>query len=753
MIYVLLILSSISISMISGNNGIINNAITAKEQSEVNEEKEQLDLAVTKAMNKNKYGDITQIGLNTQLEEIKKTMPTSVDSDEELNLLYVTFNNSGRVYQIDSNGNVTYLGNKEQLKNSATITASPESDTTPQLVQYVDLKIETFVGLEDDKIFVHYAWTNSENKTPSNTDYAALTSNVNSNKKRRTATLTTEDTAEGNYYLWVQLVFNENTITKKFGPYAIKDHTTLVATNKESAADSGFLGNTEIPRNKIRSITIKNSFGTHSSDETSWDVSASKDGRYLAWSKATTDATDGTYYDVVIEGKGGVVANTNASWLFAHIGSGLTNQEVTITGLEYLDTGLTTNMERMFQNCKQLTNINISNFDTKKVTTTFNMFSNCTSLTNLDVTKFNTSNVINMSSMFSGCSGLTSLDVTKFDTNKVTTMSDMFQKCSGLTSLDVSKFNTSSVTNMQNMFNGCSKLTSLDVTKFDTSSVTNMQNMFNGCSGLTSLDVTKFNTSNVTNMQSMFSGCSGLTSLDVTKFNTSNVINMQSMFYGCSGLTTLDITKFDTSSVNNMSEMFGKCSGLKSLNVTKLNTQNVTNMGGMFYQCSKLTELDVSKFNTNKVTSMANMFFQCNGLVNLSVDNFATDNTTIMSNMFAGCSKLTSLNLIKWNTQNVTNMSFMFRECNELINLDLSNFNTENVTNMGGMFYACRNLKTIYIGDNWNILNVNNSDSMFSYDWNLVGGAGTSYSLSNPSDKTYAHIDGGVSNPGYFTAK
>ena len=35
----------------------------------------------------------------------------------------------------------------------------------------------------------------------------------------------------------------------------------------------------------------------------------------------------------------------------------------------------------------------------------------------------------------------------------------------------------------------------------------------------------------------------------------------------------------------------------------------------------------------------------------------------------------------------------------------------------------------------------------------LVGGKGTAYNDANAKDKTYAHIDGGTSNPGYFTKK
>ncbi len=42
---------------------------------------------------------------------------------------------------------------------------------------------------------------------------------------------------------------------------------------------------------------------------------------------------------------------------------------------------------------------------------------------------------------------------------------------------------------------------------------------------------------------------------------------------------------------------------------------------------------------------------------------------------------------------------------------------------------------------------------MFDGCTSLVGGQGTTWSSSNPKDKTYAHIDGGTSNPGYFTDK
>jgi hypothetical protein len=74
------------------------------------------------------------------------------------------------------------------------------------------------------------------------------------------------------------------------------------------------------------------------------------------------------------------------------------------------------------------------------------------------------------------------------------------------------------------------------------------------------------------------------------------------------------------------------------------------------------------------------------------------------------------------------------------------------VTNMAWMFYNCSHLKTIYVGDGWSTAAVTNSDKMFIYCKALVGGQGTTYDADHV-DATYAHIDGGASNPGYFTEK
>ena len=448
-----------------------------------------------------------------------------------------------------------------------------------------------------------------------------------------------------------------------------------------------------------------------------------------------------------------------------------------ISGIGNLNTANVTSMNEMFYGCSGLTNLDVSGFNTENVTDMSHMFSYCSSLTNLDVSHFNTAKVTNMLQMFSFCSSLTSLDVSHFNTENVWNMNFMFEDCSRLASLDVSYFNTDNVTNMYGMFYDCSSLTSLDISHFNTAKVTNMYGMFYGCSGLTSINVSNFNTANVTDMSYMFSGCSSLTSLDVTNFKTDKVTNMFMMFNGSSSLTSLDVSHFSTENVTNMGNMFYGCSSLTSLDVTGFNTENVTDMNGMFSSCSSLTSLDVTRFNTAKVTNMSYMFHGCSGLTSLDVSHFSTENVTNMGNMFYGCSSLTSLDVTRFNTANVTNMSYMFRGCLGLTNLDVSHFNTENVTDMSFMFYGCSGLssldvsgfntanvtdlrwmfrgcsglKTIYVGDGWMTNAVTSGNYMFMECTSLVGGAGTIYD-ANHTDHTYAHIDGGTSNPGYFTA-
>ena len=412
----------------------------------------------------------------------------------------------------------------------------------------------------------------------------------------------------------------------------------------------------------------------------------------------------------------------------------------------------------------------------------FYYFKNIESIPN--ISSLDTSHITNMSYMF-GYAGYNSsrfeLDLSSWDTSRVKNMSYMFNyagyNASAWNIGDLSNWNTSRVTNMNSMFQGAgNKATTFDIgnlSNWDTSKVTNMSFMFSMYDTESSTptaatfnigDLSNWNTSSVTSMRSMFqfAGYNATTFNigNLSNWDTSLVTDMGWMFNkagrNASTWNVGDLSNWDTSKVTNMKSMFNTI----GYNVTTLNfgnlsnwdTSQVTDMSYMFYETRKLRVLDVSNWNTSNVTTMEAMFYNCNLINTLDVRGWNTSKVTSMGWLFYGCSSLLGLNLSDFDTSQVTNMKSMFCNDSSLTELDLTSFNTSKVTNMSFMFNNCTNLKTIYASSNFITTQVTSSSSMFSGDTKLVGGQGTIYN-SSKIDKTYAHIDGGTSDPGYFTSK
>ena len=372
--------------------------------------------------------------------------------------------------------------------------------------------------------------------------------------------------------------------------------------------------------------------------------------------------------------------------------------------------------------------------------------------------------------------------------------------------------NTSEVTNMAFMFGYCSNLTSLDLSSFDTSWVTNMSSLFYYCSGLTSLDLSSFDTSKVTDMSSMFSNCSGLTSLDLTSFDTSKVTDMKNMFFDCQNLRTIYAgSGWSTAAVTSSLMMFYNCTSLVGgqgtaydyihYNKDYAHLDGGPSDPGYFTACTEAYAcytpdnttltfyydnqrfsrpgttydlnmgynepgwyIDESNANVTQVvfdpsfadarpTTTYLWFGNMTHLESITGINYLnTSEVTNMCSMFYGCTELSGLDVTRFNTSQVTDMSYMFGFCWNLESLYLSNFRTSRVTDMYCMFFNCNNLRIIYVRNGWSTEAVTNSENMFKNCTSLVGGQGTTYD-ANHVDKAYAHIDGGTSNPGYFTDK
>ena len=164
-----------------------------------------------------------------------------------------------------------------------------------------------------------------------------------------------------------------------------------------------------------------------------------------------------------------------------------------IENIQNLYTNECTDISSMFEDCRSLTTIDVSNFSVSKVTDMSAMFWNCYHLTNINFgDKFDTSNVTNLSFMFKMCYSLTCLDLSCFNTSKATSMSKMFSDCNALTSIKFgNNFVTTNVTNMSWMFSSCTAFINLDISHFDTSKVTDMTGMFNYSDNLTSIKVSQ----------------------------------------------------------------------------------------------------------------------------------------------------------------------------------------------------------------------------------------------------------------------
>ena len=201
---------------------------------------------------------------------------------------------------------------------------------------------------------------------------------------------------------------------------------------------------------------------------------------------------------------------------------------------------------------------------------------------------------------------------------------------------------------------------------------------------------------------------------------------------------------------------FFRLSSLTSIQgIENLNTSNVTEMNYMFYECSSLRELDLSHFDTSNVGDMRYMFYGCTNMTSFNLKNFNTSKVFEMGGMFRDCTNLSELDISSFDTQNVTDMQLMFSGCANLTTLDLSSFNTANVSSMFEMFSGCTNLNSIYVSETWSTARITSLEvghDMFTGCTSLVGGAGTTYDAEH-TDYTYARIDGGTSNPGYFTDK
>ena len=126
-IIILLILAGITISAITGENGIIENAGKTKEEAEIANEKEILEKATVQAMGNNKYGNIEESELQQQLDkETGEGKTEATDIGDEFEVIFV---DSNRYYTVDKDGNVIEVQDIIKDEHPGDITVGIDGET------------------------------------------------------------------------------------------------------------------------------------------------------------------------------------------------------------------------------------------------------------------------------------------------------------------------------------------------------------------------------------------------------------------------------------------------------------------------------------------------------------------------------------------------------------------------------------------------------------------------------------------------
>lgn len=281
-----------------------------------------------------------------------------------------------------------------------------------------------------------------------------------------------------------------------------------------------------------------------------------------------------------------------------------------------------------FDSCSNLTNVTLSGFDTSEnLLNASYMFKFDSALTSL-TQDLNTQSARILNSMFYYCRNITELDLSNFDTSSIGKADDLNETytgglalmvigCSQLKKLNISNWDLSSTTGkLEYDKNGI-------ITYGTNDFITSIGDPY-----ATDLIVTANNMVLPECVGSLFYDL-GPAQVEMNNTDFSHVVYLGSLFHGSysnnTKLKKFDISGFGAKNIKTLKYTFGCMPNVKALDLTWLESAP-TNTTSMFEGDSSLTTIYVSKnFDMSKVNISSDMFYNCSSLKNF--DSTKTDAT------------------------------------------------------------------------------------------------------------------------------
>lgn len=344
-----------------------------------------------------------------------------------------------------------------------------------------------------------------------------------------------------------------------------------------------------------------------------------------------------------------------------------------------------------FENCLQLTVIDLSNISFYGLPSFRNMFYNCSKLATITgIENWNVESVSDFSYMFYNCIALRNVDLSNWNTAMMWSTESMFENVERIGKTDwgenfiygIENWNVSNLYNMNNMFKQSYNTQVLDLSKWNPTSLQTASYAFEGCNGLIVLRLDNFNFNNLFNYEYMFPYFNYINRLifineDTYQFILNNYSSLNISFDDANDkrkwIFSSAILTFDSNSVI----ITNKCEYLK-ICYSYNNDNGTIDYNGSYYNSVEgegTGDLILIGNSNNFIISLkddiediSELFFHNSNLLSIEGELFSNNNIiTNVSSLFYGCGQLTDVpNKLFARCKNINSFNQTFSNCTAL---------------------------------------------------------------------------------------